>query len=479
MTIRTFRTADPDRPGASLRRARRRASPVVAGAAMAAFSVINAACAEAQPTVAFTRVTVIDATDSMPRADQTVIVRGNRIVSVTPAAAVRVPTNAQVVDGRGKFLVPGFWDMLVHTAITGGRDMLALYVANGVTGVRDMAGEWPTLSRWRAEIAAGRLVGPRMVASGPYLEGGDVPIPHLLTRNAAEARVGVDSLVALGVDFVKVHSQLNAEAYFAIARRSRERRIPFVGHVPRAVGSAAASDSGQKSIEHLLAVPAECTPADSIALMPRFAVQSALGRCSSEDLAPLYATFVRNGTWVTPTFTAQYEVAMWPTRAVPGDSLAQYLPAAVRRYVAEIFPMPDSIPAHADSVGRAMLEKRLRQVASMHKAGVRILTGTDAPLRNSPPGFGLHEEFVLLARGGMTPFEILRAATLEAARFLGIADSAGTIAPGKLADLVLLDADPLRNIRNTRRIAAVMADGRLFAGRERQALLRAASDATR
>src|SRR4029079_1656770 len=146
------------------------------------------------------------------------------------------------------------------------------------------------------EIGHGRLVGPRIIASGPYLEGGDVPIPHLNARNAGgaaigagslvgvEARTCVDSLVGLGVDFIKVHSQLTAEAYFAIARRARERGIVFAGHVPRAVGSAAAADSGQKSIEHLLAIPAECSPSDSIALQPRYAVQAAVGRCSSEDL---------------------------------------------------------------------------------------------------------------------------------------------------------------------------------------------------
>jgi imidazolonepropionase-like amidohydrolase len=441
----------------------------------AAVIVATSRPASAQPTTAIVRVSVVDASAPAPRANQTVVIQGNRIVSVGPAGFVRVPPGARVIDGQGKFLVPGFWDMHVHTAITGGRDLLSLYVANGVTGVRDMAGDWDTLRTWRSEIAHGQLVGPRIIASGPYLEGGDVPIPHLLARNATEARVGVDSLVALGVDFIKVHSQLNAESYFAIARRARERGIVFAGHVPRVVGSAAASDSGQKSIEHLLAIPAECTAADSIALVPRFTVQSALGRCSTERLAPLYAKFVRNGTYVTPTFTAQVEVAYWPTRSVPGDSLAHYLPKVVRDYVARIFPMPDSIPPNADSVGRAMLEKRLRQVAAMRRAGVHILTGTDAPLRNSPPGFGLHEELALLARGGMTPFEILEAATLEPARYFGMADSAGTIATGKLADLVLLDGNPLRDIRNTRRISAVVANGRVFAAEERERLLRVAN----
>ena len=445
---------------------------LAAAAAIVASSPIPAI---GQPSIAITRVSVIDGDAPSPRTDQTVVIDGNRIVRVGASGSVAVPPGARIVDGRGKFLLPGFWDMHVHTAISGGRDLLSLYVANGVTGVRDMAGDWDTLKSWRSEIGRGQLVGPRIIASGPYLEGGDVPIPHLLARNAVEASAGVDSLIALGVDFIKVHSQLNAESYFAIARRARERGVVFAGHVPRVVGSAAASDSGQKSIEHLLGIPAECTPADSVALAPRYTVQGALGRCSSEDLAPLYEKFVRNGTYVTPTFTAQVEVAVWPTRAVPGDSLAHYLPKAVRDYVAQIFPMPDSIPPNADSVGRAMLEKRLRQVSAMQRAGVHILTGTDAPLRNSPPGFGLHEELGLLVSGGMTPFEALRSATLEPARYFGMLDSLGTIAPGKLADLLLLDANPLQDIRNTRRISAVVANGRLYAGAARQRLLHIAS----
>jgi len=445
---------------------------LAAAAAIVASSPIPAI---GQPSIAITRVSVIDGDAPSPRTDQTVVIDGNRIVRVGASGSVAVPPGARIVDGRGKFLLPGFWDMHVHTAISGGRDLLSLYVANGVTGVRDMAGDWDTLKSWRSEIGRGQLVGPRIIASGPYLEGGDVPIPHLLARNAVEASAGVDSLIALGVDFIKVHSQLNAESYFAIARRARERGVVFAGHVPRVVGSAAASDSGQKSIEHLLGIPAECTPADSVALAPRYTVQGALGRCSSEDLAPLYEKFVRNGTYVTPTFTAQVEVAVWPTRAVPGDSLAHYLPKAVRDYVAQIFPMPDSIPPNADSVGRAMLEKRLRQVSAMQRAGVHILTGTDAPLRNSPPGFGLHEELALLVSGGMAPFEALRSATLEPARYFGMLDSLGTIAPGKLADLLLLDANPLQDIRNTRRISAVVANGRLYAGAARQRLLHIAS----
>ena len=446
------------------------ASLALCGAASASLSQGSSA------TVAFTNVSVVDGRSATATPGQTVVIAGTRIVAVGPASSVRVPVGAQVINARDKFLIPGLWDMHVHTAIIGGREMLSLYVANGVTGVRDMAGEWSTLAGWRREIAAGTLTGPRIVASGPYLEGGDVPIPHILTRTPAEGAAGVDSLIVLGADFVKVHGQLRPETYYAIAKRARERGIAFGGHVSQAVGAANASDSGQKSIEHMLAIPAPCTAAESLALRPRFPVQSAIGRCRSTDLSELYARFIRNKTSVTPTFVAMVEVASWPRNAVPGDSLAHYLPDTLKKYVAQIFPMPDSVPVGADSVGGAMLAKRLRQLADMHHAGVEILTGTDAPLRNSPPGFGLHEELLMLVRGGLTPFEALRAATLAPARYLNATDSLGTVEAGKLADLVLLDANPLLDINNTRRITAIVFNGTYIDAAERALLMRAARD---
>jgi imidazolonepropionase-like amidohydrolase len=325
-----------------------------------------------------------------------------------------------------------------------------------------MAGDWATITAWRGEIARGALIGPRIVASGPYLEGGDQPIPHLLVKTPADAAPAVDSLVRLGVDFVKVHGQLTPESYFAIARAARARKMPFAGHVSRAVGAAAASDSGQASIEHLLAIPNPCTAAEVTALAPRFPVQSALGRCDTLDQAPLYAKLRRNGTWVVPTLVAQVEVSRWPKRDLPGDSVARYLPDSLQRFVAGIFPMVDSIPPDADITGARLFEKRVAVTGALFRAGVGVLAGTDAPLRNSPPGFGLHEELLHLTRAGLTPFEALRAATLEPARFFGMLDSLGTVEAGKVADLVLLTANPLVDIRNSSRTEVVVANGRVF-----------------
>ncbi len=433
--------------------------------AVVAFTLAWAGIASAQAPrdsiLAITHVNVVDGTRNEARPDQTVLVRGNRIVAVGPFRTLAIPPEARVIAGRGKFLIPGLWDMHVHTVAPGGRETLDLYIANGVTGVRDMAGDWDQLRAWRREIGAGMQVGPRIMASGPYIEGGDVPIPHILARNPAEARTAVDSLVRLGVDFIKLHGQLTREVYLAAARASREQGIPFTGHVPRSVGASQASDSGQRSLEHLLQIPIACTSAESLSLAPRFPVQRVLGQCTSQPLDTLFQRFVNNGTWVVPTLVAMYEVARWPRRDLPGDAFAAHLPDTLRAFVAQIFPMPDSIPADADVVGDALFAKRIALVGAMHRAGVKVMPGTDAPLRNSPPGFGLHAELDLFARAGMTPFEILRSATREPALYFGMADSLGAVARGMVADLVLLDADPLASVANLRRVHAVIANGRL------------------
>lgn len=413
-------------------------------------------------SLAVSHVTIIDGSDSTPRRDQTVLIRGNRIVAVGPAGAVAIPRGTTVVSGQGRYLIPGLWDMHVHTDVPRGRELLGLYVANGVLGVRDLAGVWETLQSWRRAINAGELVGPRMLLSGPYIEGGDVPIPHLLARTPAEAVAAVDSLVRLGVDVIKLHTQLDRETYLAAASAARRRGLRVAGHVPRTVGAAEASDSGVGSIEHMLRITIGCTPAESARLVPRFPIQRVLGECSSGDPNPLFRTLIRNRTWIVPTLTPSVEIARWPRRELPGDAFAPFLPDTLKRFVAAIFPMPPDVPPGADSIGQLLFEKRLALVGALHRAGVGILTGTDAPLRNSPPGFGLHQELALLVRAGMSAFQVLRSATLLPAQYFGMQDSLGGIAPNLVADLVLLNADPLRDIGNTRRIEAVILRGKLL-----------------
>jgi imidazolonepropionase-like amidohydrolase len=427
--------------------------------------------------IAIAHVTVFDMTGAPPHGDFTVVADGARITAVGPSRAVPIPAGARVIEARGKYLIPGLWDMHVHTELAGIdlHGFLGLYLANGVTGVRDMGGDFARIQGWREAIARGSLAGPRIVASGPYLNGVPVSIPHFDVHTESDAVRAVDSLAAMGVDFVKIHSRVPREAVFAALREAKAKRLPVGGHVSYGVTVEEVSDSGQMSLEHLLGFINTCTPAEST----RFAaadpfIRTVFGACTSRDQEMLYRHLARNGTWVTPTLTAAWEFAILPQTALAADSLAHYIPDSLRGFWRDGMGAPTNLPPGAEALGRALFATRLRLVGALHAAGVPILAGTDAPLRNSTPGFGLHEEMAFLVQAGFTPMEALRAATYDAARYLGALDSLGTIERGKLADLVLLDRDPSADIRNARRITMVMTRGRVYDAKARQALLESA-----
>jgi imidazolonepropionase-like amidohydrolase len=413
--------------------------------------------------------TIVDARSPIPQRGQSVLIRNGKIAEVGPN--VRAPNGATIVEAEGRYLIPGLWDMHAHLDAPAGESLLPAYVVNGVTGVRDMASDWNKILAWRKGIASGTIIGPRIFSAGPYLDGADQPIAHIRVRSGPEAARAVDSLKKLGVDLVKIHAGLTREEYFGAARRARALNFPFAGHVPRAVGAIEASDAGQRSIEHLLTIPTPCTPAESIALQPRYAIQRVFHPCTSASLDPLWKTLVRNHTWVTPTYVAAVEIAGWPKQGVPGDAYAQFLPDTLKKFVAQIFPMPDSIPPGADSVGRALYDKRLALAGVMVKAGVHLLAGTDSPLRNSPPGFGLAEELAQFVKGGVSLFDVLKIATWEPASYFAATDSLGTVQAGRVADLVLLRENPLSSVSAYRSVDAVLARGKLYDAGERERIL--------
>jgi imidazolonepropionase-like amidohydrolase len=421
--------------------------------------------------IAIAHATVIDPGAGSTRPDMTVLVRGSRIEAVGASRSVRVPAGTRVIDATGKFLIPGLWDMHVHTDVPGGRALLGLYVANGVTGVRDMDGDLARLRAFQRDVATGALPGPRMVVSGPYLAGQRVPLPHVLVRTPEDAVTAVDSLARLRVDFVKVHNGMPPDAYFAVAREARRRRMVFAGHVFPPVTPVQASDSGQRSLEHLSGFPNVCAGDDSAVIAGGTGLQRfLLGACTREDQGRAFARLAANRTWITPTLIVQTEVVS--PGVVPNDSLLHYFGDSLQAlWRLMLPPAPTPVPPAVTAAGARLFEKRLALVKSLHDAGVPILTGTDAPLRASPPGFAMHDELALLVRVGLTPLEALRAATSNAARYFAATDSLGSIAVGRVADLVLLDANPLTDIANTRRISAVMANGRVFDEAGRRALL--------
>jgi imidazolonepropionase-like amidohydrolase len=298
-----------------------------------------------------------------------------------------------------------------------------------------------------------------------------------------QARVVVDSLIRRGVDFVKVYGGLSREAYFAVAEATRERGVPFAGHVPGAIRPIEAAEAGQRSIEHLSGLLEACTPgasdieaevetlmgsdlpADSVRVAVRALIRDGLATYSTEHCAPTIESFVDNETHHVPTLVVLRGLAKADDPSVVTDPRRRYIPDKI---LSRWEPRRDVDYAIAGMI----YDKRVEIVGDLHRSGVTIMTGTDASDEtNVFPGSSLHDELSLLVEAGLEPMEALQAATSSPANFLGHADSLGTIEVGKLADLLLLDADPLEDIRNTQRIAAVILDGKLLDRDDLDALL--------
>ena len=432
---------------------------------------------------AITHVTVIDGSNAAPQLDRTVLVSGDRIVNVTQSPP---PAGAQAMDARGKFIIPGLCDMHVHLAgVTAdprwSKDtLLPLLIANGVTTVRDMGGDLTALQNWKKEIAEGKLVGPRIYCAGPMLDGGKSDPPALVgISRPNDGRAAVRDLKNKRVDFIKVLSRLDRESYFAVADESKKQGLPFVGHVPNSVRAAEASDAGQKSIEHIFysnlafdcsAREEELRDKASKARAKQDSTAAAAARdeanasFSEEKANALWQTLTCHKTWVVPTLVAIRTIAMQREIAASNPSELGYLPPALRANWS-----PNEVEKQVSSqVARwylAQFQNDLKVARSMRSAGVQMLTGSDSLDPLNFPGPSLHEEIELFTQIGFTPLQALQAATSKPAEFFNAsgADGWGTIAPGKAADLVLLEADPLADIRNTRRIAAVIRNGKLLA----------------
>ncbi|HZF40936.1 MAG TPA: amidohydrolase family protein [Blastocatellia bacterium] len=404
-------------------------------------------------------VTVIDVTGGAPKPDMTVVITGDRISEIGEAGKVVAAPGATVVDATGKFLIPGLWDMHVHWYI---RDTFTLFTANGVTGIREMFGA-SDLLRWRQDIAKGSLLGPRMIVASPIIDGPRPVWPNsIAVRNEDEGRKAVRNVKQWGADFVKVYSLLPRDAYFAIADEAKRQGLTFVGHVPNSVSPAEASDAGQKSIEHLTGMRAR-------------AEAMALETYNDRKAAELFARFVKNETWQCPTLTVLRSKAYLEDENFRRDQRLKFIPRQIKdRWSLRIANRNEENYANAKKV----FQKELEIVGAMRKAGVQLLAGTDTGNPFCFPGFSLHDELALFVLAGLTPVEALRSATLNPAKFLGLDKTLGTIEQGKVADLVLLDANPLEDVRNTQRINAVVSNGRLFDRKALNKMLAQAEGAT-
>ncbi len=463
--------------------------------------------------IAVTHVTVIDMTGAAAKPNMTVVATGGRITALGPSDSLTPPSGSTVVDGTGKFLIPGLWDMHMHSTFDRYERsiVLPLEIANGVVGVRDMAGDCfgkcadndstynpehsPTIDlihKWQRDIAAGTLVGPRMVVGSDMLDGphprwdGAIPI-----HDTAEARAAVRKEQDRGAAFIKVYDGLTRDEYLAIADESKRRGIPFAGHVPIAVTLADAADAGQLSMEHLIKMPEACSsrgaevaaidrrmfsgprPAPA-AMRAQFLERSNLLNTSFslDACAPLFQRLVRDHTWQVPTLTVLRGSYYALDSAFTHDPRRAYMAAADTAWWQGLVRRRQQVFRPGDlAVAKAFFAHHEQIVGAMHRAGVGLLVGTDVSNPWVYWGFSLHDELANFVESGLTPMEALQAATIEPARFLGATDSLGTLERGKVADMVLLDADPLADIHNTQRISAVVLRGQLIDSAARQRLL--------
>ena len=476
--------------------------------------LLCAACAPVQraepvpkaPSLAFTHVNVVDVESGRVLPEQTVLIAGNRIQSVGPSARVKVPSGAQVVDATGKYMIPGLWDMHLHLVdpdTPGSPDVvLPLLVANGVTGGRDLgAMSLDSILQLRSDVRTGRRIGPRLVVAGKLLDGAPVVFPPdaVLVRTAEEGPQIVDSLAAPGVDVIKPYEMLRRDVFLAVVDQAKRRGLLLAAHVPLSLDAAEVSDAGVHTLEHLRNLELACSSkADSLraartALLEeegaRVAPQGGLAFAWSagygggaafrakihraqrpraretydpERCADLLRRFARNGTWQDPTLAIENWEVERPDTSQRVRATLRYVPPRFREAWGEAVDELDKLPPEETAELEMQARWLVRLVGAMREAGVGLLTGMDVSNPYMVPGFSIHEELRSLTRAGLTPAEALRAATLNPARSLEATDSLGTVERGKLADLVLLDANPLQDIGNARKISAVVLNGRFL-----------------
>lgn len=425
------------------------------------------------PVLAIEHVTLIPMDSERVLTDHTVLVEARRIAAVGPSGALKVPAGALRIDGRGRFLLPGLAEMHGHFPSPQalqqygeelGDRLLFLNVACGVTTVRGMIGG-PRDLRVREEIARGARLGPQIWSAGPSINGNSVPDAASAWRHVTEQR-------AAGYDLLKIHPGVSRGAFDEVVRIARAEGMPFAGHVPAGVGLERALLSGMTSVEHLdgyveaMQRAGSALPEDS-----GFFGASIVDGVDESRMPALAAATRAAGVWNTPTQVLIDNlfggVGVEELQARPE---MQYLPLAMRQQwlgSARQFSGPDFDPAR----GRRFVELRRKLLRALRDAGAGLLLGADAPQVFNVPGFATLRELEALVAAGLTPFEALQAGTRNPAIALGVPDSFGTVSPGKRADLLLLEADPLADVRNVWKRAGVVVAGRWLPAAEIDARL--------
>lgn len=413
------------------------------------------------PRLLLRSVTLIDGTGNPPVPSTTIVIRGRVVEAVVPDSEIRIGPRDSVIDGAGQWAIPGLFDAHVHLSKTG-PEALPVLAAMGVTSVRDMGGDLEELRAMQSAVDEGELVGPRIYMAGPMLEApatlerlreSDTSEPYERTRiaipDASRARIVVDSLARLGVDFVKIREYESEATYRAVVEAARARDLPVAGHAPFSMDPAEAAALGLVSFEHAsYPYPLDTVP---------------------DARKRILDAFVQAEVAIVPTLVA------WETNVMDPDSLAVLVADSTgeleprnvlisvdlrREWAADVEDISPRSAGYYDGYW-GFLDRQSEDLAAMYRAGVPLIAGSDLAGVALFPGYSLHEELERLVTWvGLTPLQAIESATRAPARLVAASDSVGAIEPGKVADIVLLTADPSADIRNTKRIHGVVLEGR-------------------
>jgi len=437
--------------------------------------------------VAIVGVSIIDPSEAIKapppagRTNQTVLITGGRIAAAGGDGTIALPPGTAIVDGQGRYLLPALWDMHTHIYSVSPLLDLPLYIAYGVTNVRDMQGcpqpNDPFIAcaedkrRWSGEAVAGTLVAPRVVhstsfmANGPGIRKRLKNVPEFFeTATPDQARAFVRHFAGR-VEAIKVYDRLPREAYLALVDEARRLGLEVVGHRPYAVSAIEAAQH-QKSIEHARFLLQESFPGSAalreVAGTPQWREdrRRILDEHDPAMAEAIFAAMKANGTWYVPTHLTRWVDAYADDARVREDPLLRYLhPLMHWQWLEDVDATVKQDPSPAGREAyREFYRKGLELTGAAHRAGVKILVGTDYIVA----GIDVHRELEQLVLAGLTPADALFAATVAPAEYFGLSEQYGSVAPGKTADLVLLDGNPLEDIRNTQRIHAVIFNGNLY-----------------
>jgi len=433
--------------------------------------------------LALTHVTIIDPSFGKPQHDMTILVRGHDIVAVGRAKQVKIPTSATVIDGTGQFVIPGLWDMHSHFR-DAARD-LKMDIANGVLGTRNMGGAAKDVFPLRDAIAHSQQLGPKIVACGAIIDGPNSwsnPQFTISVTTADEARAVVVSLKQQGTDCIKVYDGLSRDSYFTILHEAKKLDLPVVGHLPSAISVREASDAGQRSLEHGIALAGgstmegdyikrrldqsafqEALLSKNFGLIPAKIARDntmMLDTFSQERADATYRVLAKNNTFITPTLVTERSLTFIDDLCKRPDLRMQYVSAEELQWwkpengMLTKYRTPEYI-----AMRKREYAKMLEEVHRAQTLGVHLLAGTDITIPYTYPGFSLHDELKLFVEAGLTPMQALETATTNPSLFLGLSKTWGRVERGYTANLVLLNADPLADISNVNKIDSVVVSG--------------------